>query len=168
MTVATALVRRPFWVGPLIVLLMWQFAANAIAETFVLAAPTAILGYLFDNAGLMARALVETLSNALAGFVIGNLAAVILAAIATVWPRSDAMVRGMALVVFCLPLVATGPIWPPASMPSITSASAPERNCFFASASVGAKTITLAPISLSASRLPLGGNPPASTTWLTL
>jgi hypothetical protein len=64
-------------------------------------------------------------------------------------------------------LVATGPIWPPASMPSMTSASAPERSSFLPSASVGAKQITLAPAALIASTLPLGGMPPASTTWPT-
>src|SRR3546814_4910737 len=61
-------------------------------------------------------------------------------------------------------LVDTGPIWPPASIPSITSASTPERTSFLASASVGAKQMTLAPEALIASRLPLGGRPPASTT----
>ena len=58
-------------------------------------------------------------------------------------------------------------MWPPASIPSITSASAPERSSFLASASVGANTMTLAPNALSASTLPLGGMPPASTTWPT-
>ncbi|MEO0746710.1 MAG: ABC transporter permease subunit, partial [Pseudomonadota bacterium] len=59
---------------------------------------------------LMARALWVTLGNAAAGFVIGNLAAVALAAIALVWPRSERVVTGLALLIFCLPLVATGPI----------------------------------------------------------
>lgn len=102
--------RRMTWFGPVLAVLTWEVLARLLVDAFVLAAPSAILGYLFDNAGLMTRALVETLGNALAGFVIGNFAAVILATIATVWPRSDAMVRGLALVVFCLPLVATGPI----------------------------------------------------------
>ena len=53
-------------------------------------------------------------------------------------------------------------------MPSITSASTPDRTSFFASARVGAKQITLAPEALIASSEPLGGNPPASTTWPTL
>ena len=58
-------------------------------------------------------------------------------------------------------------MWPPASIPSITSASTPERISFFAKASVGAKQITLAPLALIASSEPLGGRPPASTTWPT-
>lgn len=114
MSVALTAPRRAFWsvpwLGPIIAVLLWEGLARILTDAFVLAAPTAIIGYLFENAGLMTRALIETLTNALAGFVIGNLAAVILATLATVWPRSDAMVRGLALVVFCLPLVATGPI----------------------------------------------------------
>lgn len=97
-------------IGPLLAVLIWEAAARALEDAFVLAAPTAIMGYLYDNAGLMTRALGETLTNAAAGFAIGNLAAVLLATLVILWPRSDAMVRGLALVVFCLPLVATGPI----------------------------------------------------------
>ena len=41
--------------------------------------------------------------------------------------------------------VVTGPIWPPASMPSITIASAPERTSFLARTRAGAKHISLAP-----------------------
>lgn len=102
--------RRVPWLGPVIAVLIWEFAAHLLVDAFVLAAPSAIASYLYANAGLMTRALIETLSNAAVGFVIGNLAAILLATLATVWPRSDAMVRGLALVVFCLPLVATGPI----------------------------------------------------------
>ncbi|OAN79063.1 ABC transporter permease [Jannaschia sp. EhC01] len=102
--------RRVPWLGPVLAVLLWELLARVWADAFVLAAPSAILGYLIENAALMTRALSETLANALAGFVIGNLAAVLLATIATVLPRCDAMVRGLALVVFCLPLVATGPI----------------------------------------------------------
>ena len=63
--------------------------------------------------------------------------------------------------------VETGPIWPPASMPSITSASAPLRTSFLASASEGAKQTTLAPPALSRCIVSRGGRPPASTTWPT-
>jgi hypothetical protein len=64
-------------------------------------------------------------------------------------------------------LVDTGPIWPPASIPSITSASAPDRISFLASASAGVKAISLAPLPLIRSIAPPGGRPPASTTWVT-
>jgi sulfonate transport system permease protein len=100
----------PAILGPVLALVLWEVAARALSDAFVLAAPSAILVYLFENTGLVARALGVTLANAGAGFVIGNLAAVALATLATIWPKSDALIRGFALVIFCLPLVATGPI----------------------------------------------------------
>lgn len=97
-------------IGPVLAIAIWEIAARALSEAFVLAAPSAILIYLFEHFGLMVRALSVTLTNAAYGFVIGNAAAVLLAVTAIVWPRSDAFIRGFALLVFCLPLVATGPI----------------------------------------------------------
>src|SRR3546814_645571 len=63
--------------------------------------------------------------------------------------------------------VETGPIWPPASMPSITSASTPERSSFLPSESAGVKQISFAPNAFTASIAGAGGSPPASTTWPT-
>ncbi len=101
---------RPAILGPILAILLWEFAARTLSEAFVLAPPSAILIYLIENAGLMTRALGVTLTNAGAGFVIGNVAAILLASFATVWPKSSTLIRGLALVIFCLPLVATGPI----------------------------------------------------------
>lgn len=102
--------RNGAWIGPALFLLVWEVAARWLGDAFVLAGPIAILGYLADNAGLMTRALGVTLTNAAAGFLIGNLVAVALAVIAVLWPRSEAAIRAFALLVFCLPLVATGPL----------------------------------------------------------
>ncbi len=96
--------------GLLIVLLGWEALARGLGSTYLLASPSSVALYLIANAGLMGRALAATLSNALAGFVLGNLAALLLAAVALAWPASQRIVTGVALVVFCLPLVATGPI----------------------------------------------------------
>src|SRR5215472_5505986 len=63
--------------------------------------------------------------------------------------------------------VETGPIWPPASMPSMTMASAPMRTSFLAMASAGAKQSSFAPDSLMRLTAAAGGKPPASTTWPT-
>jgi sulfonate transport system permease protein len=81
-----------------------------LTEAFVLAAPSEVAAYLVQDWALMLRALGATLGNAAAGFAIGNLAAVALAGIALIWPRAERVVTGLALLVFCLPLVATGPI----------------------------------------------------------
>jgi hypothetical protein len=64
-------------------------------------------------------------------------------------------------------LVDTGPIWPPASIPSITSASTPERINFLGQCQCRAKQINFAPLPLIRSIEPAGGRPPASTTWPT-
>jgi len=96
--------------GLALVLVGWELSARALTGSYVLAAPSQILAWLIENRALMTRALGETLGNAAAGFVLGNLAALILAGIALAWPASQRIVTGVALVVFCLPLVATGPI----------------------------------------------------------
>jgi len=98
------------WVGVLVLLAGWELAARLLTEAYVLAAPLDILRYLVSDWQLMARALSVTLGNAAAGFVIGNLAALALAALALIWPRSERVITELALLVFCLPLVATGPI----------------------------------------------------------
>lgn len=97
-------------IGIILVIAAWEIAARLLTESFVLAGPSQVTLYLVQNHTLMARALGETLTNAVAGFILGNLAAVLLAALALAWPRSQTVVTGVALVVFCLPLVATGPI----------------------------------------------------------
>jgi len=112
MTVAA---RRAPWrggtaLGLIAFVLVWESVARSLSGAYVLAAPSEVVLYLVGNAGLMARALAVTLGNALAGFVLGNLAAVFLAGVAVIWPRAQGVVTGLALLVFCLPLVATGPI----------------------------------------------------------
>lgn len=107
---ATGGTGRATGLGLVLVLVGWELAARALSGSFVLAAPTQVAGWLIENRGLMLRALGETLGNAAAGFVVGNLAALALAGIALAFPASQRIVTGVALVVFCLPLVATGPI----------------------------------------------------------
>jgi ABC-type nitrate/sulfonate/bicarbonate transport system permease component len=51
-----------------------------------------------------------TLKSAAIGFVLGNAAAAVLATIALAVPRIERLISGVALVFFCLPFVATGPI----------------------------------------------------------
>jgi sulfonate transport system permease protein len=96
--------------GVLLLFVLWEVAARLLSGAFVLVGPTEVGLYLIEDARLMSRALAVTLGNAAAGFVIGNLAAILLAGIALLWPRSERVVTGLALLVFCLPLVATGPI----------------------------------------------------------
>ena len=96
--------------GILAALVAWELLARVMEGSFLLAGPVAIVAYLADNAGLMMRALGVTLWSASLGFVFGNLAAIALAALAILIPRLEGTIATLALVVFCLPLVATGPI----------------------------------------------------------
>jgi sulfonate transport system permease protein len=113
--------------GAVAALALWQVAAWMLAGSYLLAGPVQVTAYLWDNAGLISRALGVTLGNAALGFVAGNLAAVGLALIVALVPRAAPVVGAAALVVFCLPLVATGPIlrvlYGPGPGPQITLAA---------------------------------------------
>ncbi|SFE80339.1 ABC transporter permease [Roseivivax sediminis] len=113
--------------GLAVILLGWELAARVLAGTFILASPLEVARYLAQNTGLMSRALAETLGNAALGFLWGNLAAVALATVAILWPVTQRTLSGLALLVFCLPLVATGPIlrvlYGPGDGPQVTLAA---------------------------------------------
>lgn len=93
-----------------VLLVLWELAARLFAGAYVLAAPSEIAVAFVEDAGLLLRALAATGQAALTGFVIGNLVAVGLAAVSVLLPRTERVVTVVALVVFCLPLVATGPV----------------------------------------------------------
>ena len=102
-------------IGPLAVLIglvvLWEVLSRTVlAGQYVLAGPVAIILRVIEDAGLYGRALLVTVREAAIGFAIGNLAAIVLAATAIAIPRLDRVIQGVALVVFCLPLVATGPV----------------------------------------------------------
>ena len=101
------------WRNALILLALlaaWQVLALLTQSLFLIAGPAQIALWAARNAALLARALVATGGNALAGFMLGNLAAMALAGVAMLLPRLGGVISALALVVFCLPLVATGPI----------------------------------------------------------
>ncbi|MGB0913662.1 MAG: ABC transporter permease [Phaeobacter italicus] len=91
-------------------LLLWQLLAWQLGQNLVIAGPLEVATYLFGHSGLLWRALCVTLSSAAQGFLWGNLAAIAMAAIVILAPRVERGMTLLALVVFCLPLVATGPI----------------------------------------------------------
>lgn len=113
--------------GALGALVLWELAAMGLSGTYLLAGPLDVLRYLITNWGLVTRALGVTLENAALGFVAGNLAAIALALIVALVPRARMVVSAVALVIFCLPLVATGPIlrvlFGPGPGPQITLAA---------------------------------------------
>lgn len=111
----------------LVALAVWEGVARAADGSFLVAGPGAVATYLWANAGLVGRATAVTLQSAMLGFVYGNLAAVALALVAFLVPRAERLILMLALLVFCLPLVATGPIlrvlYGPGTGPQITLAA---------------------------------------------
>ena len=111
----------------LVALGLWQFAAMGLAGRYMLAGPIEVTQYILQNHTLLSRALWVTFQNAAWGFVAGNLAAIGLALIVALVPQARMLVAALALVVFCLPLVATGPIlrvlYGPGPGPQITLAA---------------------------------------------
>ncbi|MEM7642911.1 MAG: ABC transporter permease subunit, partial [Pseudomonadota bacterium] len=97
-------------VGFLAVIVGWEILARANADSYILAGPLAVVAHLAGHAGLLVRATLTTLDNAVWGFLWGNLVAIGLAILVVLAPRLERLVAALALLVFCLPLVATGPI----------------------------------------------------------
>jgi ABC-type nitrate/sulfonate/bicarbonate transport system permease component len=89
---------------------IWELLARLTAEQHLIGAPSGIVVKLIENAGLYARALEYTGREALLGYLVGNLAAVALAGLVAVLPGLERLVLRLALVVYCLPLVALGPL----------------------------------------------------------
>jgi sulfonate transport system permease protein len=106
---------------------IWEVTALGLAGSYMVAGPVQVADWLWRNDGLVGRALATTLSNAAMGFLFGNLAAIAMAAVALLIPRAERLISALALLCFCLPLVATGPIlrvlYGPGAGPQITLAA---------------------------------------------
>lgn len=97
--------------GLVVMLAAWEAMARfGFGQLYIIAPPSAIVVRIVEDQALYGRALGTTISEALLGFVFGNLAAIILATMVVALPRIERLAQAIALVVFCLPLVATGPI----------------------------------------------------------
>jgi sulfonate transport system permease protein len=97
--------------GLALVVVLWELLARTVFDgTNVIAPPTGILGAIGDHWALYQRAARTTLWEAARGFVWGNLAALALASLVAIAPLTERVVLRVALAVFCLPLVAMGPL----------------------------------------------------------
>lgn len=96
--------------GVLLILALWQAMASLTEGMFVFAGPVAVLQAMAAQAPLLLRSAWVTLQSAAIGFLLGTAVAIILASIVLVLPRLERLVSGLALIFFCLPFVATGPI----------------------------------------------------------
>lgn len=117
--------RTVVWI--VVALVLWEGLAQLNPDSVLIPRPSGIADYMVQNAGLLSRAALATTQNAALGFVWGNVVAVGLAALAVSVPRSERVLSAFSLLVFCLPLVATGPIlrvlYGPGDGPQITLAA---------------------------------------------
>lgn len=97
--------------GFVLVIAAWEVLARTLLDgKHILAPPSGIISATLDHATLYRRAVLTTLSEAGWGFLYGNVAALLLAAFVAVLPVAERIVLRVSLVVFCLPLVAIGPL----------------------------------------------------------
>ena len=108
-------------------MLLWELAGRAPGLEWLIAGPVEVVAWIAERPGLVLRALGVTLWAAALGFAIGNAVAVGLAGMALLLPRAERLIGALALVVFCLPLVATGPLlrvlYGPGPGPQVTIAA---------------------------------------------
>jgi ABC-type nitrate/sulfonate/bicarbonate transport system permease component len=97
--------------GVVVVLVAWELLARTVLDgRNLIAPPTGIIEATIDNWSLYLRAARTTLGEAARGFLWGNLVAAALAAIVALAPITERVVLRVALAVWCLPLVAMGPL----------------------------------------------------------
>lgn len=100
----------PF-VGLLILLLAWEFAASQVrARSPAVPAPSAILRTLFLERELMWKSLQPTLLEAGLGFLLGNTLAILMAAMLVRWPALELSVLQVSVTMHALPIVAIAPL----------------------------------------------------------
>lgn len=93
-----------------LVIALWELAGRALAGKHLIGVPSGILAKLVANAEVYSRGLWFTTREAALGYLIGNVAAVLLALVVVLLPGLERLVLRFALVVYCLPLVALGPL----------------------------------------------------------
>lgn len=98
-------------VGWVVVLGLWELLGRTVlAGTHLIGVPSQIVLKLIDNAEVYGRGLWFTTREAFLGYALGNGAAMLLVLLAVLLPQLERLVLRLALVVYCLPLVALGPL----------------------------------------------------------
>lgn len=97
--------------GWALVIGLWELVGRTVlAGRHLIGVPSGIVLKLVENAEVYGRGLGYTSREALLGYLLGNLAAAALALLVVLLPGLERMVLRLALVVYCLPLVALGPL----------------------------------------------------------
>lgn len=97
--------------GWVVVVGLWELVARTVlGGRHLVGAPSGIVQKIVENAEVYGRGLWFTTREAALGYLLGNLAAVVLALVVVLLPGLERLVLRLALVVYCLPLVALGPL----------------------------------------------------------
>lgn len=97
--------------GAIVVLGLWEVAGRTVfAGLYLIGTPSGIVTKIAENTETYLRGLLFTTTDAALGYLFGNAAAVILAVLVVLVPGLERLVLRIALVVYCLPLVALGPL----------------------------------------------------------
>jgi NitT/TauT family transport system permease protein len=107
--------RRLRVIAPLVVgllgLALWQFLVSVVGVSdYLLPSPAAIAEQLVEFWPAIVSATVITGTNALIGLVVGTLAAVLLAALASRWSAVDGMSAPIVAALAVVPIVALAPV----------------------------------------------------------
>ncbi|MGO1538119.1 MAG: ABC transporter permease [Leucobacter sp.] len=90
---------------------LWELLGRTVLEgRYLVGTPSGIVAKIFENAEVYGRGLWYTTQEAALGYLFGNLAAIALATLVVLVPGLERLVLRLALVVYCLPLVALGPL----------------------------------------------------------
>ncbi|WP_111768091.1 ABC transporter permease [Nakamurella deserti] len=107
----------PSWVGATIgvalILLIWWIASITLFQSSrAIPTPFSVAARFFDGAQWVSlwTNLQVTLGSAAWGFLWGNLAAFLFASLVLLLPRLEQIVTQLAIVTYCIPLVAIGPV----------------------------------------------------------
>jgi NitT/TauT family transport system permease protein len=102
------------WVPALVVfaggLALWQWALSPLLGRFLLPKPSAIATAFWHNRHLLVSAGWFTFKEALGGFVIGSLLAVVVAIVLARWRRVGEALMPYAIAVNAIPIIAFAPI----------------------------------------------------------
>lgn len=94
-----------------ILLLVWQFGAALLeVPTYILPRPAEIVATVITKSGLLGDALYVTLVEAVAGFLIGAAAGILLAVLMMLAPPVEAVLMPVAIVINAVPSVAFVPL----------------------------------------------------------
>lgn len=98
-------------IGWVAITALWELVGRTIlAGRHLIGTPSGIVTKIVENFEVYGRGLLFTTNEAALGYLFGNLAAALLAVVVVLIPGLERQVLRIALVVYCLPLVALGPL----------------------------------------------------------